>query len=469
MNPLASADLRANVHKALKCWHKANDETSPLEDLYLFRQAAQNQTNTARRMTNELLLKALKALEQDYDYQAALILRLRFIEDAPIYQVAHQLNLADPTIQRKQRQAIEALTDILYDLEQQAIAAASYALEKQLKLPVATKLFGSEARLDQIATSLLYAEPAWLVAIEGIGGIGKTALAAAVVRRLALSRHFYQFAWISAKQHEFWPGMGIQPTGRPVLNQETLVEELTEQLCGEFAIGLSPQQKLMTLTEQLKKQPYLVVIDNLETTVEYETLLPLLRQLANPTKFLLTTRTMQPRDEVARWPLTELSQVDTMALLQHEATLRQMPALAAASATQLERIYKVVGGNPLALKLVVGQLHSLPLQTVLDNLKEAQGKKIEELYTYIYRQAWQSLDEAARHLLLVMPLVQNGTAVQLAAASGLENSKVSDAIEHLIAVSLFDVSGNLDQRRYRIHRLTETFLLNEVVKWQVPP
>jgi hypothetical protein len=39
---------------------------------------------------------------------------------------------------------------------------------------------------------------------------------------------------------------------------------------------------------------------------------------------------------------------------------------------------------------------------------------------------------------------------------------------NLTRLSLVEVGGDLEHRRYRIHRLTETFLLNEVVKWQLP-
>jgi len=66
---------------------------------------------------------------------------------------------------------------------------------------------------------------------------------------------------------------------------------------------------------------------------------------------------------------------------------------------------EVVGGNPLALKLVVGQLCVLPLSQVLENLKQARGQTIDDLYTYIYWQAWHTLDETSQKVLLVMPLV----------------------------------------------------------------
>jgi DNA-binding MarR family transcriptional regulator len=103
---------------------------------------------------------------------------------------------------------------------------------------------------------------------------------------------------------------------------------------------------------------------------------------------------------------------------------------------------------------------------VLENLRQAQGRTTDELYTYIYWQAWQALDEAGRQVLLVMPLAQGGLFAQIAALTGLPAETLSQALDRLVTLSLVETGGDLDRRRYRIHRLTETFLLNEVIKWQ---
>jgi hypothetical protein len=155
-------------------------------------------------------------------------------------------------------------------------------------------------------------------------------------------------------------------------------------------------------------------------------------------------------------------------LLQYEAEIRGVTALTHASETQLGGIYDVVGGNPLALKLVVGQLCVLPLSQVLKSLKQTQSKTIDDLYTYIYWQAWRGLDETGQQVLLVMPLAQGGTFDQLVAVSEIEKKELDHALKQLVKLSLVEVGGDLEQRRYRIHRLTETFLLHEVTKWQVP-
>ncbi len=337
-----------------------------------------------------------------------------------------------------------------------------------------------EARHDQhffgIATAqaqihaLLQAEARpWIIAIEGIGGIGKTTLANELANSFVESDRFVDIGWVSAKQEEFEPDVGRQSTGRPALNTATLTDELLVQLHDQPPLTASTQEKQLSLLHLLKARPYLIVIDNLETVVDQEALTPYLRQLANPSKFLITTRfRRQIGAEVYCHVLRELNKTDTLSLIRHEGDVRGIPALAEADTTQLSAIYQVVGGNPLALKMVVGQAGYLPLSQVLKNLEEARGKRVDELYTYIYWQAWQLLNENERQLFLSMPLVPDATFEHLSLASGLDEDAVHDALDRLVRQSLVQVAGDLTERRYRLHRLTETFLMHEVLKWQTP-
>jgi transcriptional regulator with XRE-family HTH domain len=336
----------------------------------------------------------------------------------------------------------------------------------RLRLFPEGSLFGAEEAQQRLLTVLQQRTAPWLVTIDGIGGIGKTTLAKQVVVEVMKTDRFHDLAWVSAKQEEFQPGFGLQPVQKAALTLDRLVDELLKQL-KEEPHPVSPEEKQIVLADLLAQQPYLVVIDNLETMVDYEILLPLLRQWLNPTKFLLASRrSLRDHPDVFCLTLNQLSQADTLALLRYEAEMRGISALAKASTAQLETIYQVVGGNPLALKLVVGQINVLPLPNVLENLRLAHGKTVDELYTYIYWQAWQALNEPSRATLLVMPLTQGGSLDQLRTVSELEPELLDQALAHLTALSLVEVSGNLEERRYYIHRLTETFLLNEVVKWQ---
>jgi hypothetical protein len=95
---------------------------------------------------------------------------------------------------------------------------------------------------------------------------------------------------------------------------------------------------------------------------------------------------------------------------------------------------------------------------------------VEELYHHIYWRSWQLLSEEARRLLTIMPLVaeSGGGLEQIAALSELAGADMMEALQQLVALCLVNVLGTVEARRYGIHRLTETFLLNEVLKWQSP-
>jgi hypothetical protein len=68
-----------------------------------------------------------------------------------------------------------------------------------------------------------------------------------------------------------------------------------------------------------------------------------------------------------------------------------------------------------------------------------------------------------------MPLAQDGDLNHLAVVSKLEMEPLGEALNQLIYRNLIEVSGGLEEMVYRIHRLTETFLLTEVTRWQSEP
>lgn len=340
-------------------------------------------------------------------------------------------------------------------------------LDRRTNLLPPVELIGVKGQLVELLEVLMGPEGPWLISIEGLGGIGKTALANTLMRQPEMPDRFHDIAWVSAKQQSFLPGLGLKEEPTPALNIDTLTDTLLEQLGNSVLLAQSYSKKRTALTELLKSAPFLIVVDNLETMIDYQVLLPTLLKLANPSKFLLTSRhSLRAHPDIFCLGLNELGQADTIRFIRQEAGDRGISDVVNAPKSQLTNLYKVVGGNPLALKLVVGQMSVLSLPQVLDNLKQAQGKTIDELYTYIYWQAWQILEAATRQVFLMMPLAQGGTTGQLMELTKLEISELNQALQQLAKLSLVQVGGTLAERRYSIHRLTETFLLNEAIKWQ---
>jgi len=231
----------------------------------------------------------------------------------------------------------------------------------------------------------------------------------------------------------------------------------------------STEQMLTLLQTRLKETPHLIVIDNLETLLDVESLLPTLQKLANPTKFVLTSRARVYAElNLFHVQMQELPEPAALQLVRQEAELSNLPVLATSPDTELRAIVDVVGGNPLALRLVVGQTHIHPLKTILDDLRRAHGDTAEQLYTFIYRRAWESLDEFSRRVLLIMPLAssQGAALAYLAEVGDIAADEIHHALNKLVTLNLVDVRGGLHDRRYSIHSLTRTFLQEQVAKWK---
>ncbi|MCB9079665.1 MAG: hypothetical protein H6631_18830 [Anaerolineaceae bacterium] len=459
-------DFPKRIHQALRAWHTRHGE-DPLGDLLLAKQIrTELETVSPRLISNQILLAGLERLKQ-INPQRAELLQRRFLDQEKARKLAVRWNVSQDMIFQQQRPAIEELAEVIWQQEWDLRRQRLWQVEARLEARTYSKLFGVVGKIAAIRSQLESPDCPWLIALEGLGGIGKTALADALVRELALTGPFKDIIWVTAKQRDFLPAMGIRPTNRPALDIDTLVNSILHQIHPEIAPSLSPQAKLATLTKLLQDSPYLIIIDNLETVVDYQTLLPTLRKLANPSRFLLTSRhSLRSYTDIFCYNLQELTQEDALAFLKYEAQIRGLPTLAKASHAQLDSIYAVVGGNPLALKLIIGQTTVFPLPQVLDNLKQVRGKKMDELYTYIYWHAWHALDAPSQQILLAMPLAQEGDLDQLAATSQMANGELYDALDRLVMLSLVEVHGGLADHRYSIHRLTESFLLTEVVKWR---
>ena len=156
-----------------------------------------------------------------------------------------------------------------------------------------------------------------------------------------------------------------------------------------------------------------------------------------------------------------------MALMLNKAQIYGAPDLANASETALQSLFQRVGGNPLALKLVVGLNYDLAIPQILGALVQVNVQEVEDLYRLIYRNVWQMISNPAKKLLEIMPLAAEGGMgqAQMLAVSHLEEDQLFKAIQELSRRSLLEVRGTPSKKRYAIHSLTRTFLMSEIIQW----
>lgn len=459
--------LNNDIHIALRAWGDlTGTPENLLEGLLLVREKRSTislkSPASLRLITNQVLHNALDELRVQ-NRQGANILQSRFLDGDTILMAAHKLNLSSDQIKRYQKKAIEHLTNIIFDKELELRKEQLTQLETKLSLPTYKQLFGVESTYKKLVTQLNLFTAPWIFVITGIGGIGKTALADAVVRQVMSYFHYDDIIWLRVN-----PPAIREHNKAPNLTIDGLVEKLSTTLLPDLPSNISIKKRYIEIARILKTRPYLIVIDNLEIEADTAYLLAHLGDWANPSKFLLTARS-RPMSQITveHVSLTELSFDDTEQLILHHINHVGLANLNVLNKDDSQAIYQVTGGNPLAVKLVIGLATVLPLEQVLHDLKDARSNKVEQMYLHIYWKAWQSLSMSGKALLEMMVIASNvGVEPEMMQKmSGLSNEQLWPAISELVNRSLLEVHGTIRKRRYSIHRLTETFLHTEIIHW----
>jgi hypothetical protein len=459
-----------DVLTALRLWHGGETEVWPLTRLRLglqIRDEADAHSSLAEAgqaaYNRAILSRGLERLRL-VSPEAEELLRERFEHRRDVLTVANRLNISESSLYYRQRQAISHLTEILNHLEEQARSEWRERMYARLALPTYAQLVGVEEPRRLLQEALLDGTANHIVSIDGLGGIGKTALADRVTRDLVKTFQFDEFAWITAKHtHLSMRGRLQIESGRPALTMPMVIEQLGTQFEIAGHSNLSQLQTQRLVKRFLQDRHCLIVIDNLETAADYRSLLPELQKLQNPSKFLLTSR-FRLLDELGVFSvsLSELTEEAALQLIRLEAERTGFTALSAAEDNQLQQIFQVVGGNPLALKLIVGQLRFYSLSRVLDRFRQGkQAASDDSLFDYIYSEIWESLADDSKIVLLALTEAgETGFPIEhISGISGLTEAKVASCLEDLVLLSLVDLAGTLDKRRYRLHRLTQVYLL----------
>jgi LuxR family glucitol operon transcriptional activator len=236
-----------------------------------------------------------------------------------------------------------------------------------------------------------------LVSIDGIGGIGKSALALKVahhylrgVDRLPPEERFEAIIWISAKSSVLTAD-GTVPRRQIARTLEDIYAVLSVVLEREHITRAESGERDVRVTRALAQQRTLLVLDNLET-VDDERVNAFLRELPAPTKCVVTTR--HRIDVATPVRLTEMSRAEGLKLIAGECA-RKGVALAEPKA---QALYERTGGVPLAMVWSVAQIgYGYGVETVLHRL----GQPTEDINRFCFEGAMACIRGTHAHRLLL--------------------------------------------------------------------
>jgi len=399
------------------------------------------------------------------DLEAWSVLYYRYISPFNI-SVEELARAANVVPQQMRRRLNLALALLLRTLQQQVLAASPPHIERirHLPLPEAIRLVGVSVFLEQLLSIFNDPHGPRLVSLEGIGGIGKTALARTFAGLPEVVASWSTILWVSARQVSLSDEGSVIPADDPAVTLDDISLRLAEQLNLANLQGKSLAERLDGLAAALANRRALVVIDNLETVNEYQQLVPALAKLAGSSRFLITTRqTLRSFPYVRVIPLNELTRDVAFDFLNSELERRGRPVTI--EIEQFSQLYETIGGIPLVLKLAASQLMLHPLPELIENIRGA-CHGIDGLFHYLYRQTWENLTDSGRRLLLsFLAADPEGEDLDyLLSMSGQSGDQFYAALQELDRFSLLEVGGDVLRPLYRLHRLTVTFLQTDILK-----
>lgn len=322
-------------------------------------------------------------------------------------------------------------------------------------------LIGRQHEVTDLLDLLSDQYPAHLISIDGIGGVGKTALVMeAAYRCLRNSTSdvrnrqiptFEAIIFASAKQ-QYLTSSGLLSVTEAQRTLRDIFREVAQTLDRFEIIQATHQDQPARVRTALSRQRTLLIVDNLETMEEKQEILAFLYRLPHQVKVVITTR---ERAMFSPIRLEQLEEEDAVNLMKKEAQEKGVEL----SEEQALTLYKRIGGIPAALVYSIGQIASgYSLKTVLNKVLNANG----DVPHFCFEGSIGPLRGRPAHkLLMAMAMFpKHPVREAIVHAAGLTDdaNTVEEGLAQLLQLSLINLYGG----RYRMLPLTREYALTEL-------
>ena len=304
---------------------------------------------------------------------------------------------------------------------------------------------GRDAEIHRLAKTIAHGSVAGsLVAgstIDGMPGVGKTALAVHAAHMLAPDFPDGQF-FVSLHAHT--------PGHDPAHPDDVLSELLLKIGVDPGKIPVDLEEKASLWRDQLSGKRLLLVLDDADSRHQVEPIVPGAAGCA----VLITSRDPYRSDNTA--PLA----LDVLPADQAAEMLSRLGGRTEASYPAAIELVRLAGCLPLAIRLVAGSLHrnqALTLTDLIDELSEARDRSaaigaLDELVSAAFDVSYNRLPSRQQRLFRCLGL-HSGYDIEIYSATALADLDLHRSRAYLDALNAVHLVEKSGRDRYRMHNM----------------
>ncbi len=326
----------------------------------------------------------------------------------------------------------------------------------RLLAPHCERFVGRQNQLNKVRDALLRSRHP-IIALDGVGGVGKSAVAIEIVRNLYDAQKYMFIVSQSAKSKVWHEHMATRKAG---------FSGLTEFLHGIADVfGLPKEKDLESLkasvTEAMSGLEGLLVVDNIEDISDQGVFKFLLDDVPPPVKVLVTSRVDKGLGALTI-SIPQMDESEARELLYEE--LKRVGFKDVYSDNEsIDEIIKATGKIPLALKwaALLGASHQ-SLKDASHRLRKLDATK-KEFLSFCFATMFDEISLLARDVaVLGVYLENNCNTATLSVVLDRTEDEIEEAFKELKAKGILLDSFSDERKALSFLPLTEDFLAN---KW----
>ena len=338
-------------------------------------------------------------------------------------------------------------------------------------LPRQTFRFVGRNEIVSEAFTQLRFERSYLIAIWGAGGVGKTSLALHLAHLLKDQKVFEAIIWTSSRTEFFDKGKIKSVEQTPLQTLDQLLDKIAEVYDYQI-MGRTIAEKQKEIKNFLSGKSALIVVDNLEALDDSDEakILWFVRVLPEPCKAIVTARNKLVGHNEYSIQLTSMSWEESrdliLSILRKSFPTLNTPELL--SKRTMRQIFELTGGNPLAIKWLIGQARTKWLKTdvekLLDQIAENKGDMLlEYCFNNTYSQLLRNRDFDSRNLLFAVSRIDTPFSIDsVKEICNWPSYRISSALNTLVKLSLLEANDEEETpEEYELLPLTRTYVIKK--------